>query len=277
MFDRYVQQLMTTSFKWDPAWRMYPPPTLLSNQPTVNDDIIGHLQGGSVISVHSIHHFVDSTTVELEDGCQLEIDSIILCTGYAAGWDILPEFNPTEHAHTLHFIKRVGYDGHPLPHLYQNIFPPEFADSVAYLNYIALTEAAVPIADLASMAIAQIWAGHYKLPSKEIMNTAIDKHHQWVASLAREGKVYAGIIDEGPWLHFLNDAAGTGVNENLGYGLRGWFFWLREPWFCNLLMTGVISSHVFRLFDGRRKKWDGARDAIIRANRNAKLLDASRT
>ncbi|MCJ1355306.1 MAG: hypothetical protein MMC33_005297 [Icmadophila ericetorum] len=271
IFDKYVQYLMTSSFEFDPAWRMYPPPTVVSNQPTINDKLISCLQAGSITSVHCIRRFVDATTVELEDDTRLEIDAVILCTGYRARWDMVPDVNPTDHPSTLDFIKRVGYNGPPLPRLYQNIFPPEFPDSIAFLNCFALTEGVVPMADLASMAIAQVWAGHYQLPSKEAMNTAIDKNHLWVAALARDDKVYAGIVDDGPWLRFLNDAAGTGVNENLGYGLRGWLYWLREPRFCHLLMTGVISAHVFRLFDGRRKKWIGAKDAILRANSNAKL------
>lgn len=120
------------------------------------------------------------------------------------------------------------------------------------------------------MALAQVWKGIYKLPSEAKMNEEIDKHHAWIAKLADKDSVYGDIIQEGPWQYFLHDAEGTGCNENLGYGLRGWLFWLRNPWWCNLLMTGVDSPHSWRLFDGRRKKWDGAKEAILQANEKAK-------
>jgi hypothetical protein len=35
-------------------------------------------------------------------------------------------------------------------------------------------------------------------------------------------------------------------------------------------MTDVDSLHLRRLSDRRREKWDGARDAILLANENAK-------
>lgn len=121
-----------------------------------------------------------------------------------------------------------------------------------------------------SMALAQIWKGDYKFPSEANMNKEIDKHHRWIAKLAEKDTVYGNIVQEGPWQYFLHDAAGTGCNENLGYGLRGWLFWLKNPRWCNLLMTGVDSPHSWRLFDGKRKKWDGAKEAILQANENAK-------
>lgn len=54
------------------------------------------------------------------------------------------------------------------------------------------------------------------------------------------------------WLH---DAAGTGVNEKLGYGWKGWWYWLVRNGECRDLMNGVNSPYIWRLFEGRRKKW----------------------
>ena len=87
------------------------------------------------------------------------------------------------------------------------------------------------------------------------MNRDIDAHHAWAATMAGDAGTFREVVQQGPWIKWLNDAAGTGVNENLGYGVQGWMYWLREPKFCSLLMTGVDSPHVMRLFDGRRKSW----------------------
>ncbi|KAK9234245.1 flavin monooxygenase-like protein [Lipomyces kononenkoae] len=266
LHDSYVQKLTTESFDLDPAWRIHPPPSILTHQPTITDSFINCLQDGSVASVVGIRCFVGDNCVELDDGSRIEADAVILCTGYVPDFNLMHGLDVTSSS----TISNVSY-GSPFPRLYQNIFSPEYPESIAFLNNWAATVAVFPIGDLASMAIAQVWKGAFSLPSKEEMHREIDAHHSWLCSLAKGETVYPGIIQEGPWMHWLHDAAGTGVNENLGYGFKGWFFWLRNPQFCNLLMGGLASVHVFRLFNGRRKKWDEAKAAILRANENAKL------
>jgi dimethylaniline monooxygenase (N-oxide forming) len=157
-----------------------------------------------------------------------------------------------------------------LARLYQNIFPPARADSVAYLNAYAFTTGAFVVADLASLAVAQVWKRNYPLPSIAEMHGAINVHHDWVCSLAAKDTIYWNIAREGPWMRWVNAAAGTGVNKNLGYGFSGWLFWARNLSFCNMLMGGIDSPHVYRLFDGRRKRWDGAKEAILANNKDAK-------
>ncbi|KAJ8104402.1 flavin monooxygenase-like protein [Lipomyces tetrasporus] len=273
LHDMYVQRLTKESFNLDPAWRIHPPPSILTHQPTISDSFVDCLQDGSISSVVGIRRFRNGNGVELVDGSVIAVDAVIFGTGYLpdfgifAGQDLTSDPKTSEHGD-------LGYDwGYrlPFPRLYQNIFPPEYSDSIAFLNNWAFAVGTFPIADLASMAIAQVWRGTFALPSREDMDREIDVNHLWLRSLAKEESVYPAIVPEGPWLHWLHKAAGTGVNENLGYGLQGWLFWFRNPRFCNLLMGGVASVHTFRLFDGRRKKWQGAKDAILRANDNAKL------
>jgi dimethylaniline monooxygenase (N-oxide forming) len=44
-----------------------------------------------------------------------------------------------------------------------------------------------------------------------------------------------------------------------------------------MLMDGIYSPHVYRLFDsnGKRKKWDGAREAIEKVNEDVKKRSKS--
>jgi len=56
------------------------------------------------------------------------------------------------------------------------------------------------------------------------------------------------------WLH---DAAGTSVNEKSGYGWKGWWYWSVRNGECTDLMNEVESTHIWRLFEGRRKKIGG--------------------
>lgn len=68
--------------------------------------------------------------------------------------------------------------------------------------------------------------------------------------------------------HWLQQAAGCGVWERLGWGWQGWSFWWTEREMYSLLIDGIDSPHALRLFEtGRgRKPWPGARAAIEKAN-----------
>ena len=128
------------------------------------------------------------------------------------------------------------------------------------------------MADLASMAVAQIWKGASQLPSVKEMNQQIDTHHAWLNALVDRETVASDFVQEESWLRWCHDAAGTGINENLGYGTTGWSFWAKDMRLSNLLMGGVETPFALRLFDGKRKKWDEAREAIINVNKEVSTL-----
>lgn len=120
------------------------------------------------------------------------------------------------------------------------------------------------------MAVVQTWKNNPPLPSQEIMNEAIDAHHEWMISLAQKESVITDLVREEVWMKWVRETAGTSTDEMLGYGLKGWSFWMRDWTFCNLLMGGIESPLVDRLFEGKRKRWDGARQAIIDQNEESK-------
>jgi dimethylaniline monooxygenase (N-oxide forming) len=255
----FIQKLTNSLFDLNPAWRIHPPPSIITHQPTVSDNLIDCLKDGSITSVMGIYRFSGPHEVELHDGTRLEIDAVISCTGYAADFSLIPDLLPP------------NMSGNSTPRLYHNIFPPSRADSVAFLNSFNYPTGWFPLVDLASMAVAQIWAGRSTLPSVSVMNDSIDRHSTWVSSLSKKepDTLPADIIHEKSWTRWLHEMAGTGVNENLGYGAKGWRFWLRNFGLNNLVM-GFDTPIVLRLFDGKRKRWDGARDAIVRESECAR-------
>ncbi|KAF3940055.1 hypothetical protein ABW19_dt0209252 [Dactylella cylindrospora] len=262
MFNKFAGSIQSKSFKIRPEWNFSPAPSLRQAVPIISDNLVGALEAGQIQSVPSLRRVTGKDTVELTDGTSLTIDTIIFCTGYKTEYSILePEYDPTT-ATTKAWHEAPGSNNKPLPRLYQNIFSLKAPQSLAFLGGVAFPTPAFVIYDLATMAIAQVWKGTSKLPSEIDMEKAVDEHHEWVVSLAKRGSVYPGIVKPGPWTHWVNDAAGTGVNEMLGYGLSGWSFWWRDRAFCNLLMDGLASPHMYRVFDGKRKKWDGVREAI---------------
>jgi dimethylaniline monooxygenase (N-oxide forming) len=75
------------------------------------------------------------------------------------------------------------------------------------------------------MATAQIWKGASKLPTKAEMNTNADAQQVWFANLASStSNVSPGNVDAATWTQAIDELAGTGVNEYLGYGWTGWLF-----------------------------------------------------
>lgn len=268
LFEDFAEKLADSCFKLEPGWNFKPAPSVLTHKPIISEELVDHLKCGAIISVPGVKRFAGDQHVELEDGSKIEADAVIFCTGYTADYLIKPQFTRAVPAADSSRTT-TSFDIPPLPRLYQNIFSLEYPDSVAYLTNWTLGDGIMPNADLASMAITQVWKGTFQLPSQERMNQEIDAHHAWARDVAGDNGTFSEIVQHGPWINWLNNVAGTGVNEYLGYGRQGWLFYLRERSFCNLLMTGVDSPHVLRLFPGRRKPWPGARDAIIRVNKDA--------
>ncbi|CAO2658055.1 Nn.00g073150.m01.CDS01 [Neocucurbitaria sp. VM-36] len=264
IFDKFIKGLQDKSFRLRPEWGFEPAGKL----PIVTDSLVPCLENGSITSVAGIRRILSGTQVELDDGTILEVDAIIWCTGYKASFSILDkQFDPSSRSPPSAWSTATGSNNRPLFRLYHNVFSLEKPESLAFLGNVHFALGGFQIFDMASQAISQVWAGKSTLPSKVDMTNAVDKHHDWLAAYAQRGhNTSPGTVDGGSWIRAMDDLAGTGVNEYLGYGLRGWLFWLKDRQFCNLLMGGIWSPHIHRVFDGKRKAWSGAKEAIERVN-----------
>jgi dimethylaniline monooxygenase (N-oxide forming) len=221
------------------------------------------LESGVIKSVEAISEVLDDKMIELQDASQYEVDAIIFCTGY--------EGNSTLSA-------PVEFSGNPsLPRIYQNVFHPEYPTSLAFMTFWETPTGICEMGDLMSMAIAQVFAGNYALPSRESMEAAIDRWHAALWALAplgfnirhKSSRARMILANEASWRWFLNDAASTGVNDFLGWGLQGWSFFWRDRKLCSMLMSGVDSPHVYRLFPTRKggpARWADSKKSIERAN-----------
>lgn len=267
----------------DPSWRLKPAPSLANHQPVISDHLVNGLREKKITSVHGVKRFLGEKEVELSDGTKLEVDAVIWCTGYEPDFSIFRGYDPYDPifyaANQDPEKQKSNAHDTRLAYLYHNLFSPKYASSLAFFNYAALTDGAFTVIDVASMATAQCWKANnpYPLPSLREMANWIDRHHAWVRSLTRNGAdtVYTGIVRPGPYMHFLNEAAGTGVDDYLSYGRKGWAFWWKDRKMCGLMMRGVMTPFQFRYFEvpGRegRKKWEGAREAIVHANELAQV------
>ncbi|KAK2770642.1 dimethylaniline monooxygenase 2 [Colletotrichum kahawae] len=265
-FNMVVKRLQDSNFNIRPEWNLSPAPSLKTTSPVVSDEIIPALECGDVDSVAGISK-VTGDEVELTDGSVLQVDVIVYCTGYKADFSILDPKDDPANTPNPEWIAAKGARGKPLPRLYKNVLSEKHPESVAFMGCVAFATGAFQLYDLAAMAIVQIWKGSSPLPSAEDITRSIDRQHAWTTALAKERNVMPAVVNGLEWTAWADRAAGTGVDENLGWGWKGLKFWFQEPRFCGLLMGGIYSPHIYRYFDGKRKKWDGARAEIERLHR----------
>lgn len=265
--DSYLKGLSKKAWETDPLWKLEPVPSIGIVLPVVNEDLVPCFAAGSVASVAGLRRFVGAKSAELEDGTILEdIDAVVMATGYSCDLSLTPWLNRRSPA---------NYEGPPLPDLFLQIFPPEYADSVAFLNTYNAADCAWVLGELCAMAITQLWAGKSSFPSRKHMEASIKKQAKlnadtWMAHPTAE----KGLVRPGEFYRFMHTKAGTGVREALSWGPSGWKFRLRDPEMSKLMGWGITSPHMTRLVDtGKRKAWSDARNAIKRANEEAKLVD----
>jgi dimethylaniline monooxygenase (N-oxide forming) len=247
-----------------PEWGFDPAPSVNQARPIISDNLVDNLTNGSITSVPPISRVVDATTVEFTDGERVEVDSIIWCTGYTVDYSILGDSDPTFYEDTD--VKSAN--GRKIPRLYQNIISLRHPQSLAFMGNLSFMNPAFLMFDLATMALAQVWMGRSQLPSMAEMHRAVDDQHQWIASLAQRGQVTPGLVKAADWLDWAEEAAGLGMKTNLGYGWQGWYFWMTDMDFCKIVTDGLLLPFHYRLFEGKRKRWDGAREAIIKVNKD---------
>lgn len=283
MTNKMIMKLQNTAFTLKPEWRINPAPSIVHMVPTISDTLVPSLESGQIQSVKLIKEVRDGRSVQLVDGKLVEVDAIIYCTGYDVDYSIVGEFDPfldTRHTDlsddaaeqsepTASSPSKPTRLEPPIPRLYQNLLSLAHPDSLAFLGTAAIPAAAFPLFDLTTMAIAQLWKpGAQQLPPRSEMNAWVRKHLAWAESIRARGPFNYRLVFAPDWEAWLENTAGTRLSEHLGYGPSGWAYWAKDRKFCNLLMDGLYSPHILRLFDspGKRKTWDGAREAIIKVN-----------
>ncbi|KAJ5521625.1 hypothetical protein N7527_005740, partial [Penicillium freii] len=262
--DKVILGLRNRIYDLKPEWGLDPAPSFNQQRPIVSDNLVDNLSKEHITSVCPINGILDNKTVEFSNGTKVEVDSIIWCTGYTIDYSVLGKSNPTLYRETEGVPVT---NGRKMPRLYQNVISLEHPESLAFMGNLSFMNPAFLMSDLASMALAQIWKGNSHLPSKEKMRRSVDEQHKWIASLANNGGVTPGLVNGVEWMEWVDQAAGLGLQENLGYGAKGWYFWLTDNKLCNMVMDGLLLPSHYRLFDaGKRKPWKEARESIIKVN-----------
>ncbi|KAI1134834.1 FAD/NAD(P)-binding domain-containing protein [Hypoxylon sp. FL0543] len=291
-------------------WRLLPGPSMAHVHPTVQEDIFPALHAGDIIPVRGFKDFVGDHQVLLDDDTIVEVDAVIFCTGYEIDFSIMPELEmdgaaglPLTRAGDeasnratgqVEILENQEHKSRPhIPRLFQMIFPPRWASSVAFLSWMAPQENVWCVCELASMAVAQIWAAEttksqdqrqgpdgYRLPAVlpylGEMNAQVDAYHNWWrGEWEKDNSMRSGYVLGYSFYRFLHDAAGTGLYDNLDHIFtgRGWRLWWKDGELWTWLAKGPMNSYSWRLFETNprgvpgcgRKTWVGARKALQEA------------
>lgn len=244
----------------DPAWGFAEKPSIGDGLHTItcNDGLIPSVRDGKLLSKPGIKRVTGPTSLELDNGEVLEdIDAIITCTGYANDMVMLSE--------AVTYTEPANANAPPIPNLYMNIFPPQYADSIAVVSFTHVNGAQPPARELTAMAVAQVWAGNSALPSEAEMENWTRKHDRWRRPrIVKEPNLHQGDVLTRPWMQFLHEAAGTDMFDHIGWGRKAWKLWWSDRELYNALAHGPATAHGHRLFEtGKRKVWAGARKAVV--------------
>jgi len=258
----------------DPSWKLLPAPPILNSAPVLNDDVIPLMASGSLTSVTGIKSFINTHDVELTDGTILEsIDAVIFCTGYYFDYSILsPEANPTTDTNE-EWNKSPHFNGLAYPRIYKTLLSPKHPSTLAFIGpFRGHSFAAFSNADLSSQALSQLWLGNHALPSQKEMETWCDKNYAENLALMTDWHIHKVGMDPRELEKWLNEVTANGMNEMFGWtSWEAWKFWWNERELYKLIMDGVDTPFVYKLFDSPRgemgrKSWEGAREAIYKTN-----------
>ncbi|KAF4981977.1 hypothetical protein FZEAL_2323 [Fusarium zealandicum] len=292
-------------------WRLVPCPSMAHKHPAAQEDFFPALYSQEILPVQGFVEFAGENTVLLADGSTVEVDAVIFATGYKLDFTIMPELEmngaagaPLKTAVDADQDSEIRGRKEPnLPRLFQMIFPPKWASSIAFLSWMAPQENFWCVSELASMAVAQAWAAdvaqsqdqtapiRYRpaslLPSVEEMNTQVDSYHAWWRKQwSTDNSMLQGYVRGYSFYRFLHDMAGTALYEHLNhpFAREGWWLWWNdyELWRC--LARGPLNSFSWRLFETNpqhipghgRKAWPGAREAVEDAYRTLEEFKAKK-
>ncbi|KAF5007223.1 hypothetical protein FDECE_6438 [Fusarium decemcellulare] len=263
---------------------------ILHRVPIFSDDLAENLRDGLVNSVQGIQEVTGPRSVTMTDGTVLDdLDAIIFCSGYHYDFSIVKgPGDPTDSAIAPDHNKRIQAaryysDDNHFPRLYQGFLSEQYPESLAFLGHAIIMKPPFVLYDLISMALGSVWSGSYPIASPEERRRDIDAHYDFTARTLEYGPVpHLGLrlASGAATYEWLNQAAGTGVTDRLGcFSREAWKLWWNDRKFYNLLMDGIDTPAVYRLFDtGRgRKPWAGARACIEKLNQQHPFQGSSRS
>jgi dimethylaniline monooxygenase (N-oxide forming) len=162
-----------------------------SAHPTVNGELYARIGTGTVKIQKNIKKFKSTPgkkakgQVEFEDGTVIDVDVVIMCTGYEIGFPFLD-------AQKICGLKNNSVQ------MYKYVWPLEFTN-IAFVGLIQPLGSIMPISELQSRWIARIFSNNAKLPTQSEMRKDVEKLKREMESRYIKSQRHTIQVDYGPY------------------------------------------------------------------------------
>lgn len=262
LFKRYLMAIFKRVPRWvvsifaafnlksiiDPAkFGLQPNYGPLEHEVLITDSIPPLLVSRKLQLVPEIERFYEDGVV-LKNGRRLEVDAVVLCTGYQSKYPFIKDKTLLEDI--------VNSDNKQLG-LYKRVFSPNAIrpQSIAFLGTNQTLGAMFPVLELQARLAVRVMKGLTKLPSRSAMLKDISAKQSFTKRafmVARRGETCVYDI----WILYMDELADMiGCKPNIAKYL------FTDFRLALALLFGYVCSHHYRL-DGPHK-WKGAREAIL--------------
>uniref|UniRef100_F6T1Q3 Flavin-containing monooxygenase 5 n=1 Tax=Xenopus tropicalis TaxID=8364 RepID=F6T1Q3_XENTR len=239
MLNSWAEKRLNARFNHE-NFGLKPKHRILSQHPTINDDLPNRIISGKVIMKANVKEFTETNAI-FEDGTiEKNIDVVFFATGYSFSF---PFFEDSV----------LKTENNKIP-LYKFVFPPYLEKpTVACIGLIQPLGAIMPVSEQQCRWAVRVFKGLCTLPSQQDMlaDIACKKKHmecRYVTSPRHTIQVdYVDYMDE--------LASQFGVKPNLFH------FLLTDPTLAWELFFGPCTPYQYRLTGSN--KWKGARNAIL--------------
>ncbi|XP_069825152.1 flavin-containing monooxygenase 5-like isoform X1 [Dendropsophus ebraccatus] len=213
---------------------------ILSQHPTVSDDLPNRIISGKVVMKTNIKRFLE-TDIEFEDGTvEKDIDVVIFATGYKF---FFPFFDES--------VIKVEKNQVPL---YKMMFLPHLEKStVAFVGYIQPIGAIMPVSEIQARWATRVFKGLCKLPSMSKMKAEIMKRREDMQKRYVESERHTIQVD---YVSYMDEVAvEIGCRPNLKK------LFLTDPKLAWEVFFGPCSPYQYRLCGPGQ--WKDAKKAIL--------------
>ncbi|XP_067391208.1 flavin-containing monooxygenase 5-like [Emydura macquarii macquarii] len=250
-FKALLKQMLTTSMinQWlenrlnarfnHAHYGLKPQHRIMSQHPTVNDELPNRIISGKVLVKPNIREFTETGAI-FEDGTREEdIDAVFFATGYSFSFPFLGDV-----------VKVVENQ----VSLYKFVFPPHLEKpTLAFIGLVQPLGAIMPIAELQSRWAAQVFKGLIKLPPESDMMADITQKKEKMAKRYVKSPRHTIQVD---YIEYMDELAClSGVKPSL------LSLFLTDPKLAVEVFFGPCTPYHYRL--SGPGKWEGARKAIL--------------
>ncbi|KAG8556237.1 hypothetical protein GDO81_017978 [Engystomops pustulosus] len=239
MLNSWAEKKMNRRFNHE-NFGLKPQHRILSQHPTINDDLPNRIISGKVLVKPNIKEFTERDVIFDDGTMEKNIDVVFFATGYSFSFPFFED--PDLNAEKNHIS------------LYKFVFPPHLEKTtVAFIGLIQPIGAIMPISELQSRWATRVFKGLCKLPSsksmtKEMLITKDEMARRYVESPRHTIQV--------DFMEYMDEIASQfGAKPSL---LR---FWITDPKLASEIFFGPCTPYQYRLTGPGN--WLEARNAIL--------------